>query len=60
MSQAPSVNLATAKIRTTVRERKAEKPLMATLRRQWPSRAVRWCLTMPEPAMVNPVKTPMA
>ena len=60
MSQAPSLNLATAKISTTVKDRKAENPLMAMLRRQWPSRAVRWCFTMPEPAMVKPVNTPMA
>ena len=33
---------------------------MATLRRQWPPLWVRWCLTMPDPAMVKPVNTPMA
>ena len=60
MSHAPSRNLAKAKITTTVNERKAEKPLTATLRRQCFPFAVRWCFTMPEPAMVKPVNTPMA
>ena len=54
------MNFATAKMSTTVKDRKAEKPLMATLRFQWPWRAVRWCFTIPEPAMVKPVNTPMA
>ena len=35
-------------------------PLMPTLRRQCPVRVVKWCFTMPEPAMVKPVKTPIA
>ncbi len=43
-----------------MKDKKAEKPLTATLRRQCPSRAARWCFTMPEPAMVKPVNTPMA
>ena len=60
MSQAPSLNFATAKISTTVNDRKAEKPLTTMLRFQCPVCAVRWCLTMPDPAMVKPVNTPMA
>ena len=60
MSHAPSLNLAMAKMKTTVKDRKAENPLIAMPRRQCPVRAVRWCLTMPEPAIVKPVKTPMA
>ena len=40
MTHAPSLNFATAKISTTLNERNAENPLMATLRRQCSSRAV--------------------
>ena len=60
MSHAPSRNLAKVKISTTVNDRKAEKPFTATLRRQWLPFSVRWCFTIPEPAMVKPVNTPMA
>ena len=60
ISHAPSLNFAMAKIRTTVKERKAEKPLMTTPRRQRSPLASRWCFTIPAPAMVKPVKTPMA
>ena len=54
------MNFATAKMSTTVKDKKAENPLIdhaAAPVRSW---CVRWCLTMPEPAMVKPVNTPMA
>jgi hypothetical protein len=60
MTQAPSLNLATAKISTTTPDRNAENPLTTTLRRQCAPLCVRWCFTMPAPAMVKPVNTPMA
>ncbi len=56
----PLVNSAKAKTTTTTAQTMAAAALTATLLRQCSSRRVRWCLTMPAPAMVNPVKTPMA
>ena len=49
-----------AKMRTTISERIAAKPLMTSLCRQPGSRRRRWCLAMPAPAIVKPVKTPTA
>ena len=59
-THAPSVNLVTAKMRSTTNDRTAAVPLMTVPRRQWGSRLVRWYLTIPAPAMVKPVNTPMA
>ena len=44
----------------TMKESTEAVPLMASRRRQWSSRWVRWYLAMPAPAMVKPVNTPMA
>ena len=41
-------------------DKKAAKPFTTMLRFQCPTFVDRWCFTMPEPAMKNPVKTPMA
>ena len=59
-SQAPSVNLTTAKMMTTSSETVPESRLTATFARHDPSR--RWLkyLAIPKPAKLNPVKTPMA
>ena len=60
ITQAPSVNLATAMITRTTAESTDAVPLMTSRRRQWSSLWVRWYLAMPAPAMVKPVNTPMA
>ncbi len=60
MTQAPSVNLATAMITRTIADEHDAVPLMAKRRRQWFSLWVWWYLAMPAPAMVKPVNTPMA
>ena len=57
---APSVNFATAKMRTTAAVVTAEIELMMIPRVRcgpWPRR---WCATMPSPAIVKPVNTPIA
>src|SRR5438270_8212422 len=59
-THAPRVNSVTAKIRTTSRQTTAAVALMMTLRRHPDSRWWRWCLVIPAPAMVKPVRTPMA
>ena len=60
MTQAPSVNLDTAMMTRTTKDSTEAVPLMASRRRQWSSRWLRWYLAMPAPAMVKPVNTPMA
>ncbi len=60
MNQAPWLNLATAMITSTMNESTEAVPLMASRRRQWSSRWVRWYFAIPAPAMVKPVNTPMA
>ena len=59
-THAPSLNFTVAKMRTIMAVRMAEKPLITTFRCQCESLWSRWCLTMPAPAMANPVNTPMA
>ncbi len=54
------MNSATAKTTTTTAHTTAAKPLTTTRWRQCGSRWRRWWATMPAPAMVKPVKTPMA
>ena len=60
MTQPPSVNSAMANTTTITAHTTAAVALTATLFRQCSPRWVRWCFTIPAPAMVNPVKTPMA
>ena len=60
ISQAPSLNFTMAKISTTMKDTTAATPFTAMPRFQWPTRASWWCLTMPAPAKVKPVNTPMA
>ena len=60
MIHAPSVNLASTKTSTTIAVTEAEVALMTTPTRHLPVRSRRWRATMPEPASVNPVNTPMA
>ena len=59
-TQAPWVNSATAKTTTTMAHTTAATALTATLLRQCWSRCRQWWTTMPAPAMVKPVNTPMA
>jgi len=47
-------------VKTTMPDTNDENPLTTTLRRQCAPLFVRWCFTMPAPAMVKPVNTPMA
>ena len=60
MIQAPSRNLATMKMATTMNDSTPEVPFTMIPQRQRPVRRSRWCLTMPAPAMVNEVNTPTA
>ena len=59
-TQPPWVNSAMAKTTTITAQTTAAAALTATPLRQCSSRWVKWCLAMPAPAMVKPVKTPMA
>ena len=59
-THAPSVNFTTAKMSTTISEVTPAATLTATFGRHrlpWP---LLKCLAIPNPAMVNPVKTPIA
>ena len=50
-----------AKMSTTIADSPADSPLMNTWRRHLPDDlSSSQCFTMPSPAMVNPVNTPMA
>jgi hypothetical protein len=60
ISQAPSVNLTIAKIKTTSTVYTPPVALMISLRRQPGSLVLRWYLAMPKPAMEKPVNTPIA
>ena len=60
MIHAPSVNLAMTKTSTTIAVTDAEVALIATPRRHWPVRSRRCRATIPAPARVKPVNTPMA
>ncbi len=60
MTQAPSVNLATTMIISTIADSTDAVPLIASRRRQCSSLWVRWYLAIPAPAMVKPVNTPIA
>ena len=59
-TQAPSLNFTVAKMSTMMAVSTADRPFTTTPRRHRPVRWSRWCLTMPDPAMANPVNTPMA
>ncbi len=59
-TQAPWVNSATAKTTTTMAQTTAAMALTATPLRQCWSRCRQWWVTIPAPAMVKPVNTPMA
>ncbi len=59
-SQAPSVNLVTAKIRTTAAEMTAASALSVIFTRRSGSRRRRWYAVRPDPAMVKAVNTPIA
>ena len=59
-TQAPSVNLTVAKMRTISAVKNAEMALTTTPRRHFGPRASKWCLIIPAPAMAKPVNTPMA
>jgi len=59
-SQAPSVNLTIAKITTTSAVYTPAVTLMASRRRQPGSFVLRWYLAIPNPAIENPVNTPIA
>ena len=59
-THAPWVNSAMAKTTTTTAHTTAATALTATPLRQCWSRWRQWCVTMPAPAMVKPVNTPMA
>src|SRR2546423_134393 len=60
ISQAPSANLATAKISVTMPVDTAPKPLISALRRQPAVRSFSQCRTMPACDSVIDVKTPIA
>jgi hypothetical protein len=60
ISQAPSVNLTTAKMMTTSTVYTPPVILMTSLRRQPGSLVLRWYLAMPKPAIEKPVNTPIA
>ena len=60
MIQAPSVNLAKTKTKTTMEVTPAESALMKTPRRQCAPFSRRCRATMPAPANVKPVNTPIA
>jgi len=57
---APSVNFVTMITMSTMNESTAAVPLMMARRRHCGSFVRRWYFTMPAPAMVKPVNTPMA
>jgi hypothetical protein len=59
-THAPSSNFAIAKIKTTANDTNAEVPLTMIPRIRCGPVPRRWCATMPMPAMVNPVNTPIA
>ena len=59
-TQAPWVNSVTTKTTTTTAQTTAAMPLTTTRWRQCWSRWVKWCFAMPAPAIVKPVKTPIA
>ena len=59
-SQAPSVNLTTMKMSTTISEVTPAEKLMTSRRRQADSLTRWWYLAMPKPAMVKAVNTPIA
>jgi hypothetical protein len=59
-SQAPSVNFTTAKITTTSAVYIPAVKLITRRRRQAGSLVLRWYLAIPNPAIENPVNTPMA
>ena len=60
MTQPPWVNSAMANTTTMTAQMTAAAALTATPFRQCSSLRVKWCFAIPAPAMVNPVKTPMA
>jgi hypothetical protein len=60
-TQAPSLNFVTAMMMSTIPERQDPgRPVDDGPALPLPAPVVRWYLTMPAPAMVKPVKTPMA
>ena len=59
-SQAPSANLTTTKISTMISDVTPAEKLITTRRRHADSLTLWWYLAMPNPAMVNAVKTPIA
>ena len=60
ISHAPSVNLTTANTSTTSAVYTPPAMLITSFLRQPGSRVLRWYLAMPNPAIANPVNTPMA
>ena len=60
ISQAPEVNLTTAKITTTIEVSTPDEKQMTSLCRQPGTLCVRKYFAMPNPAMVKAVNTPIA